>query len=91
MNNAANTGVRGGVEWMRKLAYRYRRIKELYNVYRNNVNALMSTQKADEWMVLRNDIEKFTDNWMLLALECLTIIKSRFAISSYQKIKKIAN
>lgn len=31
------TGVRGGVDWMRKLAYRYRRIKEVYNSYRNNV------------------------------------------------------
>ena len=31
------TGVRGGVDWMRKLAFRYRRIKEIYNSYRNNV------------------------------------------------------
>lgn len=31
------TGVRGGVDWMRKLAFRYRRIKELYNSYRNNI------------------------------------------------------
>ena len=31
------TGVRGGVDWMRKLAFRYRRIKEMYNSYRNNV------------------------------------------------------
>jgi len=31
------TGVRGGVDWMRKLAFRYRRIKELYSSYRNNV------------------------------------------------------
>lgn len=29
------TGVRGGVDWMRKLAFRYRRIKETYNNYRN--------------------------------------------------------
>ena len=31
-----STGVRGGVDWMRKLAFRYRKIKELYNAYRNN-------------------------------------------------------
>ena len=31
------TGVRGGVDWMRKLAFRYRRIKELYTSYRNNI------------------------------------------------------
>lgn len=30
-------GVHGGVDWMRKLAFRYRRVKETYNTYRNNV------------------------------------------------------
>lgn len=29
------TGVRGGVDWMRKLAFRYRKIKETYNTYKN--------------------------------------------------------
>lgn len=29
------TGVRGGVDWMRKLAFRYRKIKDTYNNYRN--------------------------------------------------------
>ena len=38
------TGVRGGVDWMRKLAYRYRRIKEIYNSYRNNVGGKMSNE-----------------------------------------------
>lgn len=63
---------------MRKLAYRYRRIKEIYNAYRNNVGSLLNQQKIDEWLQLRNDIEKYTDSWMLLALKCLTIIKSRY-------------
>ena len=31
------SAVRGGVDWMRKLAFRYRRIKQVYNEYRNNV------------------------------------------------------
>lgn len=31
------TGVQGGVEWMRKLAFRYRRLKEIYNTYKGNV------------------------------------------------------
>ncbi|KAH9631802.1 hypothetical protein HF086_005805, partial [Spodoptera exigua] len=30
-------GVRGGVDWMRKLAFRYRKIKDTYNNYRNSV------------------------------------------------------
>lgn len=28
-------GVRGGVDWMRKLAFRYRKIKDIYNTYKN--------------------------------------------------------
>ena len=28
---------RGGVDWVGKLAFRYRRIKELYSTYKNNV------------------------------------------------------
>ena len=35
-------GMRGGVDWMKKLAFRYRRIKELYNSYRNNVGGMHS-------------------------------------------------
>lgn len=34
------TGVRGGVDWMRKLAFRYRRVKEIYNTYKNNVGGM---------------------------------------------------
>ncbi|MBN3306277.1 EYA2 protein, partial [Amia calva] len=30
------SGVHGGVDWMRKLAFRYRRVKEVYNTYKNN-------------------------------------------------------
>lgn len=30
-----NQTVRGGVDWMRKLAFRYRKIKDTYNNYRN--------------------------------------------------------
>lgn len=36
------TGVRGGVDWMRKLAFRYRAIKELYNRYRSSVGGRRS-------------------------------------------------
>lgn len=35
-------GMRGGVDWMKKLVFRYRRIKELYNSYRNNVGGMRS-------------------------------------------------
>ena len=39
------TGVRGGVDWMRKLAFRYRRVKEIYTTYKNNVGG--NPQQAD--------------------------------------------
>lgn len=35
------SGVHGGVDWMRKLAFRYRRVKEIYNTYKNNVGGLL--------------------------------------------------
>ncbi|XP_008059379.1 eyes absent homolog 2 isoform X3 [Carlito syrichta] len=36
-NLCLGSGVHGGVDWMRKLAFRYRRVKDMYNTYRNNV------------------------------------------------------
>ncbi|RWS25398.1 eyes absent-like protein [Leptotrombidium deliense] len=32
-----NSGSRNGIDWMRKLAFRYRRIKEIYTQNRSNV------------------------------------------------------
>lgn len=34
-NLCLSAGVRGGVDWMRKLAFRYRKIKEIYNTFKN--------------------------------------------------------
>lgn len=78
-NNASlclSTGVRGGVDWMRKLAFRYRRIKEIYNQYRSNVGGLLGT-KREQWIQLRQEIENHTDSWLTIALKCLSIIHSR--------------
>lgn len=71
------TGVRGGVDWMRKLAFRYRKIKETYNNYRNSVGGLLGTTKREQWLQLRAEIESVTDNWLTLANKCLTLINSR--------------
>ncbi|CAH1110647.1 unnamed protein product [Psylliodes chrysocephalus] len=70
-------GVRGGVDWMRKLAFRYRKIKETYNNYRNSVGGLLGTTKREQWLQLRAEIESVTDNWLTLANKCLTLINSR--------------
>lgn len=71
------TGVRGGVDWMRKLAFRYRKIKDIYNNYRNSVGGLLGPTKREEWLQLRSEIEVVTDNWLTLAMKCLTLINSR--------------
>ncbi|XP_077866232.1 protein phosphatase EYA1 [Saccoglossus kowalevskii] len=71
------TGVRGGVDWMRKLAFRYRRIKEIYNSYKNNVGAVLGPEKRETWLQLRAEIEALTDSWLTLALKSLTLINSR--------------
>ncbi|XP_048518239.1 eyes absent homolog 2 [Dendroctonus ponderosae] len=70
-------GVRGGVDWMRKLAFRYRKIKETYNNYRNSVGGLLGSNKREQWLQLRQEIEAVTDNWLTLANKCLTLINSR--------------
>lgn len=46
------TGVRGGVDWMRKLAFRYRRVKEIYTTYKNNVggNSAIKMLRANCWV-----------------------------------------
>ena len=103
------TGVRGGVDWMRKLAFRYRKIKDMYNNYRNNVGGdvyfffsrggrrgeegdkitertffrfkiktgLLGPAKREDWLQVRSEIEVVTDNWLTLAMKCLTLINSR--------------
>ncbi|KAG8570646.1 hypothetical protein GDO81_011365 [Engystomops pustulosus] len=71
------TGVRGGVDWMRKLAFRYRRVKEIFNTYKNNVGGLLGPAKREAWLQLRAEIEALTDSWLTLALKALTLIHSR--------------
>ncbi|XP_077362150.1 protein phosphatase EYA3 isoform X3 [Festucalex cinctus] len=71
------TGVQGGVEWMRKLAFRYRRLKEIYNTYKGNVGGLLSPVKRELLLRLQSDIENVTDSWLSTALKSLLLIQSR--------------
>ncbi|XP_076276395.1 eya transcriptional coactivator and phosphatase 2 isoform X1 [Lasioglossum baleicum] len=71
------SGVRGGVDWMRKLAFRYRKIKEIYSNYRNNVGGLLGAAKQEQWLQLRSEIEVLTDNWLASAVRCLSLINKR--------------
>jgi EYA(Eyes Absent) family protein len=71
------SGVRGGVDWMRKLAFRYRKIKETYCNYRNNVGGLLGAAKREHWLSLRAEIEQQTENWLTVAIKCLSLIGKR--------------
>ncbi|XP_011314552.1 eyes absent homolog 4 [Fopius arisanus] len=71
------SGVRGGVDWMRKLAFRYRKIKEIYCNYRNNVGGLLVVPKREQWLQLRAEIELVTDNWLTSTIKCLSLISKR--------------
>ncbi|KPP72094.1 hypothetical protein Z043_108946 [Scleropages formosus] len=71
------SGVHGGVDWMRKLAFRYRRVKEIYNTYKNNVGGLLGSPKREEWLQLRRELEVHTDLWLTQALKALALISSR--------------
>ncbi|CAF1035503.1 unnamed protein product [Didymodactylos carnosus] len=77
VNPCISSTVRGGVDWMRKLAFRYRKIKDLYNSFRNNVQSLLGQQKYEELIQLRLEVEALTGSWLTLALKALTIIKER--------------
>ncbi|XP_016312794.1 eyes absent homolog 2-like [Sinocyclocheilus anshuiensis] len=62
------SGVHGGVDWMRKLAFRYRRGK---------VDSLLGSPKREEWLQLRREMEVLTDLWLTQALKALALINSR--------------
>ncbi|XP_029022000.1 eyes absent homolog 3 isoform X3 [Betta splendens] len=75
--SGATTGVQGGVEWMRKLAFRYRRLKEIYNNYKGNVGGLLNPMKRELLLRLQSEIENVTDAWLSTALKSLLLIQSR--------------
>ncbi|XP_033980509.1 eyes absent homolog 3 isoform X2 [Trematomus bernacchii] len=75
--SGGTTGVQGGVEWMRKLAFRYRRLKEIYNNYKGNVGGLLSPLKGELLLRLQSEIENVTDAWLSTALKSLLLIQSR--------------
>ncbi|XP_053309283.1 eyes absent homolog 2 isoform X2 [Spea bombifrons] len=76
-NLCLGSGVHGGVDWMRKLAFRYRRVKEMYSTYKNNVGGLIGSPKRDTWLQLRAEMEALTDLWLTHALKALNLIHSR--------------
>jgi len=75
--SSTSTTRRSGIDWMRKLAFRYRRIRETYTMYKNNVKDLLGPPKGDAWVTLRMELDQLTDNWLTLAMKCLAEIHRR--------------
>ncbi|KAK4475717.1 hypothetical protein MN116_000981 [Schistosoma mekongi] len=67
----------GSVEWMRKLGFRYRKIREIYNCSRHNVSVLLGYSKANQWINLRNNLDILTDHWLSLAIKATEKIINR--------------
>uniref|UniRef100_A0A914X3X8 Eyes absent homolog n=1 Tax=Plectus sambesii TaxID=2011161 RepID=A0A914X3X8_9BILA len=76
----APSSVRGGVDWMRKLALRYRHIRELYTCFKDRVPELLRTtcspERCSQWLSLQKDIEILTDGWTQKAERCLQVVAS---------------
>nr|KAF6443726.1 EYA transcriptional coactivator and phosphatase 3 [Molossus molossus] len=62
---------------MRKLAFRYRKVREIYDKHKSNVGGLLSPQRKEALQRLRAEIEVLTDSWLGTALKSLLLIKSR--------------
>ena len=43
----------------------------------NNVGGLLGAGKREDWLALRSDLETHTDQWLNLAIKCLSLIQSR--------------
>lgn len=81
-------GMRGGVDWMKKLAFRYRRIKELYNSYRNNVGGMRSML-----ITVSRSSCRLLCRWLTICsrpLKKLSIVPSEIRITIIPKVIEIS-
>ena len=73
----ATGGMRGGVDWMRKLAFRFRKIKENYNTYREypelsqflnggNVQLILAGNNVGGLLGAGRDGRHSREDWMTL-------------------------
>ena len=69
---------RGGVDWTKKIAFRYRHIKTLYNQFSLNPASVMNNEKMEIMLNVREQLNKYTKGWLDLIGQCLDIINRRF-------------
>ena len=57
----ATGGMRGGVDWMRKMAFRFRKIKDNYKLYQHNFGDLLGSPRREKWQETCQELEAHTD------------------------------
>ena len=75
--NSSNKCNTMGGEWTKKLAFRYRRIKEIYQMHRYNLNGLLTETQSTQWTQLRKELDIISDSWDSMAFSVLQSIRSR--------------
>lgn len=72
-----NPGQAAANEWMRKMSFRYNRIKEVYDCYKEDPHSLLLPQVRETLDKNHSDINILTENWMNVAYSCLEMISKR--------------
>ena len=72
-----NPGQAAANDWMRKMSFRYNRIREVYDGYKDNPHSLLNPQIKEALDKAHSDINIITENWMTVAYNCLTMISKR--------------
>ena len=65
-------GMRGGVDWMRKLAFRFRKIKENYNTFRHDAGALLDIieqRERDQNLIRDQNHPRKREDWIRIRRE----------------------
>lgn len=72
-----SVGGRTTQDWCKKLAYRYRRIQEIYTKYGCcDLESLLGQEQYTAWYKLLCKLEGITDQWVSQARKCLLHIQS---------------
>ena len=64
--------MRGGVDWMRKLAFRFRKIKENYNTFRHDAGALLDIieqRERDQNLIRDQNHPRKREDWIRIRRE----------------------
>ena len=80
----ATGGMRGGVDWMRKLSFRFRKIKENYNTY-SKLSYMYSVHKTS----VQNILKTMCDKLIINNIYQTKIVKKTFAIFGLKKISSV--